>query len=526
MSKFIMLTFVFYSISLSQTHEKINWDVVNKILDESFNNSQVVDLAWYLSDGIGPKLTNSKNIKRAQEWIIKTLKGWNLKNVKLEDFGEFGKEWDSKKYSAELISPYYERLIAYPKAWSQSTNGIIEDTLVLVEIKNKEDLDAFRGKLKNKIVIKNITHDIPLREGPEAVRMTDEDLQEMVEMMSHSSSSRYPEFLKPYQQQISQLIREHRKLQSQLDTLFRAEGVAAIVSIDRRKGRHGTVFSSGSRAYMLNQKDGLPEFEMSQEHYMRLVEMKKRGLNPKIRLEMMNEISQDNTVGRNILAEIPGKGKLKNEIVLIGAHYDSWHFSTGATDNTAGTVVMMEAMRIIQNSIQKDKSNRRMIRIGLWSGEEQGLKGARGYVKKHLVESKMNDGKRTYTYKDEFEKISAYYNLDTGGGKIRGLWIEGNAAVEPIFKDFLMPFHDYGAETLTMDPTYGTDHVAFDRAGIPGFTFIQDELEYWTRTHHTSQDNFYRLQADDLKQAAAIVASFAYHTAVRKDRLPRKSRPE
>jgi carboxypeptidase Q len=519
----LMFVSMFF-FTFASAQEKVNWDVVNKIIDQGFKKSQVMDIAWNITDGNGPRLTNSKGLERAQKWAMDKLKSWGLKNVRMEEWGTFGKQWDTKKYSVELVQPYYERLIAYPKAWTRGTNGVIEDTITFVDIKSEEDFAKYDGKLKGKIVLAKVIKTVDLRDVPEAQRFTEEELDQMADMMS-SGGSRYalPDFLKPYQAEIYSMFFAQRALSRKMGAFMADQGVAAILSIDRRNGRHGTVFSTNGAPRSVDVPDALPEFEMLTEHYLRLVQLKERGKNPVVRLEMENEINRDNPKGYNIIGEIPGKGNLDDEIVMLGAHFDSWHAATGATDNAAGSSTMMEAMRILTEVLQKDKNrNRRTIRIALWTGEEQGLMGSRGYVKKHFAENV----KGKWDFKDDYKNISAYYNIDNGGGKIRGVYMEGNAAVHPIFKEWLKPFHAYGAETLTMKPTSGTDHMAFDAVGIPGFQFIQDPLEYRTRTHHTNMDNFYRLQDADMKQISTIVATFVYHTATRKQILPRKPLPQ
>jgi len=273
----------------------------------------------------------------------------------------------------------------------------------------------------------------------------------------------------------------------------------------------------------------IPQMTMATEDYNRLVRMIDLGIKPKMSINIQTQYYDDDLMGYNTVAEIPGTDpKLKDEIVMLGGHLDSWHSGTGATDNAAGCAVAMEAVRILLASGLKP---RRTIRVALWSGEEQGLLGSTEYVKKHFGEMKgaplfgppePNAPKPQLVKTADYDKLSVYFNLDNGTGRIRGVYMQGNAAVRPIFEEWLKPFADLGAKTLTMSNTGGTDHLSFDRIGLPGFQFIQDEIEYDTRTHHSNQDVFDRIQADDMKQAATIMAAFVYQAAMMDDKFPRK----
>jgi len=307
-----------------------------------------------------------------------------------------------------------------------------------------------------------------------------------------------------------------RALRNQLNELLVQEKVGLLLSNGR--GSHGTFFTSNGASYAADAKPVAPELEVSQEDYLRILRLVKAGQSVEIEADIQTRFIDNDLQGYNVIAEIPGTDKkLKDQIVMLGGHIDSWHAATGATDNAAGTAVMMEAVRILKAAGFKPK---RTIRIALWSAEEQGLFGSRNYVLKYFGDPK------TMELKPDQAKVSAYYNLDNGTGKIRGVYLQGNEAIAPIFKAWLSPFADLGATTLTPRNTGGTDHLAFDAVGIPGFQFIQDGIEYNTRTHHTNMDTYDRLIEDDLKQAATIVASFVYHTAQRAEMLPRKELPK
>lgn len=515
--KICLSIIVFSFFILSQ--EKVDYQVINKIMDEGFKKSQVMDIAFQMTDVSGPRLTNSTGLKNAQNWAIKKLNEWGLKNVKLEPWGSFGRRWDVKSYSLVMTSPYFERFIAYPKAWTGNTNGPVSGKPVLVDINSPDDFKKYEGKLNGKIVVNISSNQFSLRDVPEARRLSEKELEELEDAFSEQKS-RYdlPDFLKPYSQLIWGQFRKMRSLRQEIAKFMEKEGAAVILS-SSRSGQHGTVFTSNGASYRTKNPLAMAELEVSREHHSKLVRLLQNDIDIQLTVETKVEVDDTDTIAYNVIGELPGSGNLKNEIVMIGAHYDSWHASTGATDNAAGSAVMMETIRILK-SINMNNRNRRTIRIALWSGEEQGLYGSINYVKKHLADIK------DMKLKKEHERISAYYNIDNGTGRIRGIYTEGNIAVKPIFKEYLKPFHDLGAKTITLKPTGGTDHMAFDAVGVPGFQFIQDPVEYNTRTHHTNQDSYERLQEKDLQQISIIVSSFVYHTATRPEKLPRKALPK
>ncbi|HYK76603.1 MAG TPA: M20/M25/M40 family metallo-hydrolase [Daejeonella sp.] len=494
--------------ALSQ--ETIDQEAIQKIRNEGLNNSKVMQTAFYLTDVAGPRLSNSPGLKRAEEWAVNTLKSYGLQNVKLEPWGKFGKGWEVEKNYAAMTAPYYHSIIASPKAWTPGTNGPIKAEVVVVKVDTITDLDKYKGKLKGKVVMfDSPTTTVRTTFKPDGNRYTEKELAEMaappapVENRGGNANQRN-DFMRL------------RALRTQINEFIAQENVGLILSNGR--GNHGTFFTSNGASYAEDAKPVSPELEVSAEDYLRLLRLVKAGIKVEFEADIKTKFITNDLQGYNVIAEIPGTDKkLKDEVVMLGAHLDSWHAATGATDNAAGSAVMMEAVRIIKSLNLKPK---RTIRIALWSSEEQGLFGSRGYVAANFGDPK------SMVLKPAHEKISAYYNLDNGTGKIRGIYLQGNAAAEPIFTQWLAPFHDLGATTTTIRNTGGTDHLAFDALGIPGFQFIQDEIEYNTRTHHTNMDTYDRLIEDDLKQAATIIASFVYNTAQRVEKIPRKDLPK
>jgi carboxypeptidase Q len=522
--------------------------VVDKIKDEATNRSQVMQTLSYLTDVIGARLTGSPQMKRANEWTRDTMSKWGLQNAKLEAWGPFGRGWTLKNFDAEIVAPYTIPLIAYPKAWSPSTNGAITTDVVYFDAKTDADYEKYKGKLRGKIVLVSDLREIKADFGGMGTRLTDEELTKLANAPDPASAPRNnpqmsPERLKAFEDRV---INGAKRMNFLLQ-----EGAAVLVD-NSFNGSGGTVFVSqasvaqevpksladyfGGKRLQPQQKESeskmIPQMTMATEHYNRLVRMIKQGENLKMTVNIQAVYNDEDSMGYNTVAEIPGSDpKLKDEIVMVGGHMDSWHSGTGATDNAAGVAVAMEAARIIQSLGLKP---RRTIRVALWSGEEQGLFGSEAYVKQHFGEMKgggnrfaaMLSGteppKAELVKGADYEKLSAYYNLDNGTGKIRGVYLQGNSAVAPIFRSWLEPFKESGATTITLSNTGGTDHESFDAIGLPGFQFIQDEIEYGTRTHHSNQDVFDRIQADDMKQASMIMAAFVYQTAMMDGKLPRK----
>jgi carboxypeptidase Q len=520
-------------------------DPIVRIREEGLKRSQVMQTLSYLTDVIGPRLTGSPNMKRANDWTRDQLARWGLQNAHLEEWGPFGRGWVLKSFSAEVIEPQSIPLIAFPLAWSPAVNVPLAD-VVYLDAKDEADLARFKGRLRGKIVLFGPVRDLEVNFEPRATRLNEKQLLELAD----AGDSDAPDFAArlatpPFQQLLKTRIFFVKQLQ-----FLRDEGAALIVSPSR--GDAGMVFVEealvpvdmdlsspvatirsmffGKKAYDVNAISVVPQIALAIDQYNRLTRMLKAGEKVRMKVSLVAQFSKDSVMAYNTIAEIPGSDKA-DEIVMIGGHMDSWHSGTGATDNGAGVAASMEAVRIIQALGLKP---RRTIRIALWSGEEQGLFGSAAYVAKHFgkpsAEPKdasflrliAGGSAKTITRGPEYDKLSAYYNLDNGTGKIRGVYLQGNEAVRPIFRQWLQAFRDLGATTLTASNTGGTDHLSFDAIGLPGFQFIQDEIEYETRTHHSNQDVFDRIQGDDLKQAATIMAAFVYNTAMRDEKLPRK----
>ena len=546
---FLLPTFAFGQAAAPAVYQAPK-DVIDKIKDEGKNRSQIMQTLSYLTDVIGARLTGSPAMKRANEWTRDQMTKWGMQNARLEAWGPFGRGWTLKSFDAQVVAPYNVPLLAYPKAWSPSTKGAVTTDVVHFSAKTDADLDKYKGQLRGKIVLISETRGLEAVEKPLSSRYTDEELTKMATPPNPATAAPRPQASTPSPEQ-AQRIQQQRAAQAQAakNMNFLLQEGAAVLVDNSRAGSGGTIFVQGATVVQeipanpqdrpvrlsAQQKEAearmLPQMTIATEHYNRLVRMINQGEKLRMTVNIQAEYSDADPMAYNTFAEIPGSDpKLKDEVVMLGGHMDSWHSATGATDNAAGVSVAMEAARIIQALGLKP---RRTIRVGLWSGEEQGLFGSRAYVKQHFGEMKSAANQaptsggapaaRPELVKGaDYEKLSAYYNLDNGTGKIRGVYQQGNAAVAPIFRAWLEPFKDMGATTLTIANTGGTDHLAFDAIGLPGFQFIQDEIEYDTRTHHSNQDVFDRIQADDMKQAATVMAAFVYQTAMMDEKIPRK----
>ena len=531
-------------------------DPIQRIKDEGMNRSQVMQTLSYLSDVIGPRLTASPGMKRANDWTRDQLTKWGLQNARLESFGPFGRGWTLKKFSAQVVEPLAIPLIAYPKAWSPGFATPITADVVYFDARAEADLEKFKGKLNGKIVLTAPVREVPAHFQAQGTRLNEKELLALADAPEPRPTGGGRGNFGRGGGGAAQFAAAKLRF-------FQAEGAALL--IDPSRGDGGTIFvqsaqvpqpvadpnatpTRGTPAYDKSAPKVTPQLVLAIEHYNRIVRMIQAGEPVKMNVDLSVAWQEADLMGYNTIAEIPGTD-LKDEVVMLGGHMDSWHSGTGATDNAAGVAVAMEAVRIIQALGLKP---RRTIRVALWSGEEQGLLGSRAYVAQHFGTlqnpatsaapatggantNTMGGGngngngatppRPTLVTKPDYEKLSAYFNLDNGTGKIRGVYLQGNEAVRPLFRQWLAPFKDMGATTLSISNTGGTDHLAFDAIGLPGFQFIQDEIEYDTRTHHSNQDVFDRIQADDMKQASTIMAAFVYQTAMRDEKLPRKPAP-
>lgn len=495
---FCSLSFLIFS------QEKVDLNIIHQIKKEAMQNSQIQKLSHELTDFIGPRLSGSTNLKNARNWAITNFNQWQLFQVKEDAWGEFGNGWDIEKSYIAMTKPYYQALIGVPKAWTKGTAGEVKGEIVLVDIKDEADYIKYVGKLKNKIIILPSTNKYETKFEADAKRQSEEDLDKIIQFPLSGRTSRYtPEELVD--------LRKRAALNRKTDEFLLKEGVA--LKITGTRGNFGSVFSSSVRSYNLNENETLPEMELTFEHHARMIRLLESGKTVEVEANIQTKFLIQDKQGYNVMAEIKGTDKkLKDELVLLGGHLDSWHGGTGANDNASGVIVMMEAMRILKALNIQPK---RTIRIVLWGEEEQGLFGSLGYVKKYVMDKEAN---KTLA---EFDKISAYYNLDNGSGKIRGIYTQSNDMVKPIFEQWFAPFHELGAKTISNRNTGSTDHVAFDGVGVPGFQFIQDPIDYG-KGYHTNMDLYERMMLDDMKQASIIIASLVYHTAMRDEKLPRK----
>jgi len=518
---FCSLVLILLSVPSLWSQEKVDLETITRIRYEGFHNSKVMEYASGLMDSIGERLTGSPNMKRANEWTRDQLTAMGLSNAHLEPWGPFGRGWANQYVNARMTSPDIAPLLVYAKAWTPGTNGVVTGKCIRANIEDKKDFDKYRGKLAGMIVIFGPDAEVkPITELPYK-RLTDDDLAKIGE---YQIPGERPPF------RISEMLRR-RQLMKDLNQFFADEKVLAVIDHSRGSSGGGTVFVQSGGSYKTGETTTVPQLTMASEHWSRIARLLDQKKEVSLELNVTNTFYDDDPMQYDTIAEIPGTDK-KDEVVMLGAHLDSWHSGTGATDNGAGSIVMMEAVRILR---ALDIKPRRTIRIGLWSGEEEGLLGSQGYVEQHfgsrprMEDPNMKDmptllrrDAGPVTVKPEQAKVSAYFNVDNGTGKIRGVYMQENEAVAPIFEAWMRPFKDLGMTTLTMRNTGGTDHLSFDAVGIPGFQFIQDPVEYETRTHHSNMDVYDRLQPEDLKQISVIVASFVYEAAMRDQMLPRK----
>ena len=495
--------------------QPVNKDMMNKIRQEGLQNSKVMDIAFQITDVNGPRVTASPGLARASQYAIKQLTDWGLTGAQLDPWGDFGKGWELEKSYVAITSPWYKPIPAYPKTWTGGTNGLKSADMILISAKDSAGLDAYRGKLKGKIMIIDNPIDYKQRFTPDAVRYTDHELDSMHNMELKPADT--AAMRKRIEQWRSRNMGGQRSMMSSLMDMAKKEGAVAMVSSSIRNS-DGTIFVQQAGSYKVEDPANFLDIAIGLEDYNMMIRLLRNNTSVKMDLDVKTKFYSKDTKGYNVLAEIKGTDpKLKDEVVMLGGHLDSWHGSTGATDNAAGSSVMMEAVRILKALNIQPK---RTIRIALWSGEEQGIFGSREYVKKTFGD------RATMKLLPAHEKLSVYYNLDNGTGKIRGIHLQENEAARETFTKWFAPFADLDAKTITISNTGGTDHLGFDAVGLPGFQFIQDPIEYSTRTHHSNMDSYDHLIEDDLKQAATIVAALVYDAAMADQKVPRKELPK
>lgn len=502
----LFLTFLF-NITFAQEDSKSALDVIK---DQGIEKSQVMELAGWITDIYGPRLTGSPMLDKATEWAVDRLNEMGMKNVHLEEWGPFGRGWELQHFQMHAESPNYFPLIAYPKAWSPSVSGSGE--VIYLNAKTEEELNALKGKLAGKVVMIDSIRDVSEWFDAPASRYDTDDLLGMANAGLPTPRPRRARTAGGF------------NFNNAMWTLIEEE--KPLVVIDRSyKGDLGTVFVSGARASQGRSnesgKNVIPQATLSVEHYNRIFRMLQKGIPVTLSINMEAIYTNADEMEHNIIAEIPGTD-LKDEVVIFGAHFDSWHTGTGATDNGAGSAVMMEVARILLETIKETGVQpRRTLRLALWTGEEQGLFGSRNYVGKHYANFPP-DSYTPQSIKPAQSTVSAYYNLDNGTGKIRGIYTQGNEGVVPVFRSWFNNLEGMDTGTITLENTGGTDHLPFDAVGIPGFQFIQDPMAYFNRTHHSNMDNFDHLVEEDLSQAATIIATFVWNTSQMDQKLPRK----
>ncbi len=483
--------------------EKVDLDMIYKIKQYEKTKSQIEELSFWLTDFAGPRLTASEGKLRANKIAKDKMVEYGFSNVVVEDIRAFDRGgWDNEKTYVAMTAPYYCAFVATPKAWTGSTRGPVKGEAILIDAKTVADLDQYKGKLKGKIAVMPSTATYAPTFTALATRYTEEELAEMTTESLAGGGRRGPANF-----DIESYMKA-QQLRTAISEFLKNEGVAVIVN---GSGEFNVPKSTGGN-YKAGDKEPIPEINIPIEDHGRMMRLIQHKIPVEMEIELKNKFTKSEFV-TNVMAEIPGTDpKLKDEIVLLGGHWDCWHGGTGAADNASGCIVMMEAMRILK---ELNISPRRTIRVALWGGEEQGLHGSRGYVEKYLRDPKTND------LKPGFDNFDVYFNMDNGTGKYRGIYLQGNEMIRPVFEAWLAPLASLGCSTITIRNTSGTDHQSFDPLGLPAFQFIQDEIEY-DRGYHTLMDTYERLIMEDLKQNAIVTAIFAYQAAMRDSKMPRK----
>jgi hypothetical protein len=514
--------------------ETLDYGMYANIRAEALSHSHVMEYASALMDGIGPRLTGSPNLKKANEWTRDQLTAMGCANAHLEDWGEFGMGWQQLNTWLRMSAPDTAVFIAQAAPWSPSTKGPLSASAIWMDAKEEKDFDTYKGKLAGKIVLLGEMREVKPVDKPLFRRYDDAELKRLEEYPIHAE--RPNAFIQRYMQRM--------QFRTKLLQFLVSEQVAAVILPSRdgenSGGSGGTIFddnvSNFGLVYQREHANPLPTAVTAIENYGRVYRLLRANVPVTLELDIETRFTGDHEHGFNTVAEIPGTDpKLQDEIVMLGGHLDSWASATGATDNGAGSVVAMEVMRVLNTLHVKP---RRTIRVALWTGEEEGLFGSRGYAAQHFGtiprsaepdQLKMPEFARKVVgpiqVKPEQEKLSGYFNVDNGSGRIRGIYLQHNGAVASIFRQWMEPLRDVGVTTIALQDTGGTDHLSFDALGIPGFQFIQDPLDYDSRTHHSNMDLYERLQPDDLAQAAFVEAIFVYNTAMRDQMLPRKPFP-
>ena len=504
-----LCTLSFLAVFALGAEERVDLAAIHQIKEEAFQNSKVMETMFYLTDVNGPRVTNSPGYFAAADWVVKQLREWGIQ-ANLEKWGPFGRGWAYTHFSAHLIAPQYAPLIGYPQAWTSGTNGPVTGEPMLVErLASDADLEKYKGKLKGKIVLIGAPRELKMNLDPPGKRYTDADLADLAMFEPRPPFRRPgagpgggPEAARQFQAKLRKFLSDEQPL--------------VVVQPGPGRSEGGTVFGGSAGSRDLKDPVAPPTVVLTPEHYNRICRLLDHKIPVKLEFDIQTKFYDDRTDSVNVVGEIEG-GRKKDEVVMIGAHLDSWQGGTGATDNAAGSAVMIETMRILK---ALDFKLDRTVRMALWGGEEEGLLGSKAYVKEHFGDPE------TMKLAAGHAKLDGYFNVDNGTGKIRGVYLQGNEMMRPVFEAWLAPFRDLGAGTISIRNTGGTDHQSFDAVGLPGFQFIQDPIEYGSRTHHSNMDVYDRIQAGDLMQMSAIVASLVYDTAMREEMLPRKPLPK
>jgi hypothetical protein len=514
-------------------NERLDYAAIAQIRDEGLTRSQAMDTLFWLTDRYGPRLTGSPAMDEAGAWTMKKMTEWGLANVHREDW-DFGRSWSLERFSAHLVEPQIQPIIGFPKTWSPGTDGVVSADVVRATIASEADFATYKGQLKGKIVLAQPARAVRMLEGPFIVRMDGDLAKEATTTPIPAQRGRgagggASQAAAPGEENADQpggRGQAAQQFQTKLLQFYKDEGVVAVfdrgsdadtanmgsnLSVNQQHPDGGTIFpGTVNRAATT----GVPQVTLAVEHYNRMVRLIEHNVPVKVEIDVRVKF-YENTKGFNLVGEIPG-GDLASEVVMLGAHFDSHPFATGATDNATGSTAMLEALRIIKTLGLKP---RRTIRVALWAGEEQGLLGSRAYVTAHFADV------QSMQLKPEHARLAAYFNLDNGTGRIRGVWMQGNLGVQSIFEQWIAPLKDLGVTILAPRSVQQTDHVSFDNVGLPGFQFVQDRLEYNARSHHSNMDTYDRVQRDDLVQQATVAAVFAYDAATRDEKLPRKALP-
>jgi carboxypeptidase Q len=486
--------------------ERVDLDAIYKIKQEGLERSQVMDTLWYLTEVYGPRLTNSPNIRAAAAWATARMAKWGLTNPRQEIWGQFGRGWVNEKFTANVVTPQPFPLIAFARAWTPGTQGTVTADAILAIVDRADEFSKWQGKLNGKIVLAARTTTVNPLFTATGRRLTD---QELVDLQSQPVNAGRGRGAAAGNAPAPNFARQRMEF-------FAREGVIAVLEPGTGRNDHGAVIVQGpSQNRDAKEPPTAAQIVVASEHYNRIARLLEHNMPVTIELNVQNRFVDDTLQAFNVIAEIPGTDRA-DEVVMLGAHFDSWHAGTGATDNGAGAAAMMEAMRILKTTGLR---MRRTVRLALWTGEEQGLLGSRGYVKQQFGD------RDTMQLRPAHAKLSGYFNMDNGTGAIRGVYLQGNEAIRPTFAAWMEPFRNMGMTTLTIRNTGSTDHVPFDEVGLPGFQFIQDPVEYSTHSHHTNMDLYDRIQAQDMMKNAVIIASFVYHAANRDTLLPRKALP-